>query len=183
MSSWDPFRKLALEWNHFAAVSSGCILSEPELHSVVHAQHEGVRTLFFELQQRGCRRIGYTGQSISEDRHRDLRLGAALASMSRTGQESLWFLWNRERKTFAPPPCTMIRKFPKSPASPKILRKRGGWRSIWSQGGSSGVSRGFRRTRTKHKFTAPVSNPTSPHITTGDGVSFWRGDGRFPDPK
>jgi DNA-binding LacI/PurR family transcriptional regulator len=64
----DPRGKLALEWDHFCAVSLGYSLMTPHLHVVMNHQFRNMKQVVEQLHIHGYRRIGFAMPSSSDER-------------------------------------------------------------------------------------------------------------------
>lgn len=63
-----PGGRLALGWNHFAAVAKGLTIAEPALHRVVSSHYDDIRLVATELASRGHHRIGLVLSEELNDR-------------------------------------------------------------------------------------------------------------------
>lgn len=74
--------KLELEWEHFAAVTIGYTIAQPDLHRTSHAHYNGMFLALRELERKGYRRIGYVTRSEQDERVNHHWLGSLLAHQS-----------------------------------------------------------------------------------------------------
>lgn len=71
--------RFRLEWEHFAAATTGFSLVDPDLHRTAHGHYMGMQLALRELGRLGYRRIGYATKSDQDERVNQNWLGALLA--------------------------------------------------------------------------------------------------------